>query len=403
MLELLKFFPPSKQSCYGTTYGRHITRLSTKRFYKVLAIETSCDDTCVAIIDRYSLKEPPKLLANFKDTLDSKDQGGIIPTKAHLHHQSRVGPLVDKALNEANSRTGIDLVCVTRGPGMPGSLSGGLDFAKGLAVAWNKPLIGVHHMLGHLLLSRMNSNGEEPEFPFINLLVSGGHTLVVLSKSVSSHEILCETIDIAIGDSLDKCAREIGMKGNMLAKSMETFINADLVHSKSDSVEMKLPNPLRNQNGRMNVQAFSFAPFITAVRKSMTKQLEDYSVMELRSIAYQIQEALFNHLISKIKLTLHFNHDKLRDAKHFVCSGGVGANRRLREKLEDELSDAFTSFHYPEPSLCTDNAVMIGWAGIEIYEKLRLTTELDINPIRKWPLPDLLEVDGWKKREITDS
>lgn len=104
---------------------------------------------------------------------------------------------------------------------MPGSLSGGLDFAKGLAVAWNKPFIGVHHMLGHLLIPRMANNGTAPQFPFISLLASGGHTILILSQSVDNHEIICDTIDVAIGDSLDKCAREIGMKGTMIAREME--------------------------------------------------------------------------------------------------------------------------------------------------------------------------------------
>lgn len=104
--------------------------IQLRKGYKVLAIETSCDDTCVSVLDRFSKSAAPNVLANLKDTLDSIDEGGIIPTKAHIHHQARIGPLTERALIESNAREGIDLICVTRGPGMPGSLSGGLDFAK---------------------------------------------------------------------------------------------------------------------------------------------------------------------------------------------------------------------------------------------------------------------------------
>lgn len=378
-----------------TNPGGRVSKVCSRRNYRVLAIETSCDDTCVAIIDRKSRQEPPVLLAHLKETLDSEKHGGIVPTKAHLHHQIKVGSLVQQALRQTSSEHSIDLVCVTRGPGMPGSLSGGLDFAKGLAVAWDKPLVGVHHMLGHLLISRMHTNGSSPRYPFVSLLVSGGHTIFVHSKSISEHEILCNTIDIAIGDSLDKCAREIGIKGNMIAKNMEKFINENLEEAQSQTVDMSLPNPLRNQNGRMNVQAFSFAPFLTAVRTAMAKNKMQKCTKETRSMAYQIQEALFEHLITKLKLVISLRPDIFECTRHLVCSGGVGANRRLQQKLRDELSFQFQEFHYPEPSLCTDNAVMIGWAGIEIFENLGIKTELGVTPVKKWPLSDLLNVPGW--------
>lgn len=377
----------------------NLRKLSGIRAYKILAIETSCDDTCVAILDRYAAEQPPNLITHLKDTLDSTEQGGIIPTRAHLHHQSKIGPLVKRALEQMPKESKIDIVCATRGPGMPGSLSGGLDFAKGLAVAWNKPFIGVHHMLGHLLIPRMATNGTAPQFPFISLLASGGHTILILSQSIDNHEIICDTIDVAIGDSLDKCAREIGMKGTMIAREMEAFIDMDIEQATNRLVPMTLPKPLRNKNGRMNVQAFSFSPFITAVRNNLTKPLDEYSSSEVRSMAYQIQESIFDHLISKIKLVISLNPDKFRNVTGFVCSGGVGANKRLREKLASELSQDFSYFYYPPLPLCTDNAVMIGWAGIELHESLGLQTDLEVTPIRKWPLTDLLTVQGWRRRE----
>lgn len=363
-----------------------------KRWYNVLAIETSCDDTCVAILDRKSAIEPPKSIVHLKETLNSASAGGIIPTKAHLHHEQKIGPVTHRALQMAGMPN-IDLICVTRGPGMPGSLSGGLDFAKGLAVAWQRPFVGVHHMLGHLLVPRMANNGQNPQFPFVSLLVSGGHTVLVLSKSCMDHEILCDTLDIAVGDSLDKCGREIGIRGNMIAKEMEIFINED---SFRQEVSMRLPNPLMNKSTRVDVQAFSFSPFITAVKNSLMKPLSEYEVGEVRSMAYQIQEAIFNHIISKIKLVIRLNKEKFNGVSSFVLSGGVGANSRLRYLLEMELSDAFDKFYYPPLELCSDNAIMIGWAGIELFENGNLTTDLQTSPIRKWPLTQLLDVTGWK-------
>ncbi|BAP70653.1 putative protease QRI7 [Kluyveromyces marxianus] len=383
----------------GFRLKSHVNVVSFRRLYRVLAIETSCDDTCCAIIDRKEKSVPAEVLWEGKSTLNSVDYGGVIPTRAHEHHQRSIAGVVQKALTESASKGKIDLVCATWGPGMAGSLCVGLDFAKAMSLSWDVPFVGVHHMLGHLLVPRLDTNGQQPEYPFITLLVSGGHTMLVLSSAVDKHEILCDTIDIAVGDSLDKTARELGIRGNMIAKEMESFIKEEdrdfLRASTSDSKPMKLPRPLRNQNGRMNVQAFSFSPFLTAVRQHLTKPIEDYSVSERRWMAYQVQESTFDHLITKVNLTLKLNAKKLSNVKHFVCSGGVGANMRLRERLETELAHKFQSINYPKLEHCTDNAVMIGWAAIELHESLGLTTSLSVAPVRKWPLNEILQMPGW--------
>lgn len=381
--------------------------IQLRKGYKVLAIETSCDDTCVSVLDRFSKSAAPNVLANLKDTLDSIDEGGIIPTKAHIHHQARIGPLTERALIESNAREGIDLICVTRGPGMPGSLSGGLDFAKGLAVAWNKPLIGVHHMLGHLLIPRMGTNGKVPQFPFVSLLVSGGHTTFVLSRAIDDHEILCDTIDIAVGDSLDKCGRELGFKGTMIAREMEKFINQD-INDQDFALKLEMPSPLKNSASKRNMLSFSFSAFITALRTNLTKlgktEIQELPEREIRSIAYQVQESVFDHIINKLKHVLKSQPEKFKNVREFVCSGGVSSNQRLRTKLETELgtlnSTSFFNFYYPPMDLCSDNSIMIGWAGIEIWESLRLVSDLDICPIRQWPLNDLLSVDGWRTDQL---
>ncbi|CAI4057497.1 putative N(6)-L-threonylcarbamoyladenine synthase SKDI_04G1420 [Saccharomyces kudriavzevii IFO 1802] len=379
----------------------------SRKGYKVLAIETSCDDTCVSVLDRFSSNAPPNVLANLRDTLDSIDEGGIIPIKAHVHHQARIGPLTQRALTESGTREEIDLICVTRGPGMPGSLSGGLDFAKGLAVAWNKPLVGVHHMLGHLLIPRMPTNGKVPQYPFVSLLVSGGHTTFVLSRAIDNHEILCDTIDIAVGDSLDKCGRELGFKGTMIAREMEKFINQGF-NDQDSTLKLEMPSPLKNKASRKNILSFSFSAFITALRTNLIKlgktQICDLPEDEIRSIAYQVQESVFDHIIDKLKQVIRLQPEKFQNVNEFVCSGGVSSNQRLRIKLEEELgtmsSMGFTSFYYPSIDLCSDNSIMIGWAGIEIWETLGLASDLDICPIRQWPLNDLLNIDGWRKWQL---
>lgn len=375
--------------------------------YNVLAIETSCDDTCVSILERFSANAAPNVLVNLKDTLDSVDEGGIIPIKAHVHHQARIGPLTLRALAESGVRERIDLICVTRGPGMPGSLSGGLDFAKGLAVAWDKPLVGVHHMLGHLLIPRMATNGKAPKYPFVSLLVSGGHTTFVLSRAIDDHEILCDTIDIAVGDSLDKCGRELGFKGTMIAREMERFINQGL-DDQDSTLKLVMPSPLKNKAGRKNLLSFSFSSFITALRINLSKlgksHINDLPECEIRSIAYQVQESIFDHIIDKLKQAIKLQPEKFQNVNEFVCSGGVSNNQRLRTKLEEELGETnptgFTNFYYPPMDLCSDNSIMIGWAGIEIWETLGLASDLDICPIRQWPLNDLLNVDGWRKHQL---
>ncbi|KAH3672704.1 hypothetical protein WICMUC_004110 [Wickerhamomyces mucosus] len=369
----------------------------TKRGYKVLAIETSCDDTCVALMERDPKKDRAKLLQHVKKTLDSTGIGGIIPTKAFDHHQSQISAITREILknNSIDAFNPPDLICVTRGPGMKGSLSIGLDFAKGLSVAYEKPLIGVHHMLGHLLMPRFNRD-TNVEFPFLSLLISGGHTMLVLTKSLFEHEVLCNTIDVACGDALDKVAREIGMTGNSnLGREMDKFLKD---FTPTDAFQFDLPKPLQNKRGRVNQLNFALGAFQGKVREIMENNSHLKGDSNFRKhLAFQSQLAIFNHVVTKVALTLSLNKEKLSNVKNFVCSGGVASNFTLRRLLNQSLkvNSNVENCFYPDPWLCTDNAVMIGWAGIELFEA-GLVSEMTICPMSKWNINDIINVDDWQ-------
>ncbi|KAI5965566.1 QRI7 [Candida pseudojiufengensis] len=401
------------------------------RTYKVLAIESSCDDSCIALLERTKPNQTPTIIDHTKKTLNSAAVGGIMPTAAYTYHMSTIANMCIEFCSKHNlsAQTPPDLICVTRGPGMAGSLSSSTEFAKGLSVAWNVPLIGVHHMLGHLLTSFLPTKESEqkqpPNYPFLSLLCSGGHTMLVLSKSVSEHEIIINVSDIAVGDSLDKCARELGLYGNMLGRELEKFINdipiEEIEEFKilpidtrlSNKYNFKLTLPYQNpKNGKFqdDIIQFAFAQFLSNIQ-SYKKKFINSNIIEdekiKRMIAYKTQEYIFDHIIDRINLAFKRHglnrsksDGKFIGVKDFVCSGGVAANSRLREKLfnnlnYNEIGSNPLNFHFPDLSLCTDNAVMIGYAGMEIFEKLKLKTNLNFIPIRKWPLNKLLSVESW--------
>lgn len=404
------------------------------RSYKVLALESSCDDACVALLDKYSKDEPPKIIDQFKETLNSSGTGGIIPTEAHEFHQFTIANLVSRFCRKhnLNSASPPDLICCTRGPGMVGSLSASLQFAKGISMSWNKPLIGVHHMLGHILIANLPKSQqpemEPPKYPFLSLLCSGGHTMLVFLKSLTEHEIIINTVDIAAGDSIDKCARELGLVGNMLGKELEEYVKSipDTLKKRFENIDTKsrdnefnfqLSLPLRSPKHLKIPEKleFSFASFLSTIQGYRAKYFKgkDFDEMTNMFIAFKLQELVFDHIINRINLAL-IKHGidkesyakadgKFEEVEDFICSGGVASNEKLRSKLYNNLnyrsfakaSKNALNFHFPDLALCTDNAIMIGVAGIEIFEKLKIKSDLSILPIRKWPMDELLKVNGW--------
>lgn len=392
------------------------------RHYRALAFESSCDDTCVALLEKRSPTGPVEILAQKKETVNSVTTGGIVPLRAFHFHQKNISRIVTELGNEAGfgPSSPPDLICATRGPGMVGSLTASLQFAKGLAYAWDRPLVGTHHMLGHLLTPKISGSANAidepnplvPQYPYLSLLVSGGHTMLVLSSSVHSHEVLVDTIDIAAGDALDKCARALGLSGNMTGRLLEQLVEEippekkQLFHliaadGTSTQFPLKLSQPLKSAKHQRIPETvlFSFASFLSSISRYV--QETEMTIAQRQYAAYKLQQILFEHIVDRISVA--FEKDALESVRRlsrvrdFVCSGGVGANRALRKKLCAVRSPNPLQFYFPDIKLCTDNAAMIGNAGMEIFEQLRLKSNLGILPIQKWPMEDLLAVDGWEK------
>lgn len=376
-----------------------------RRGYRVLAIESLCDDACVALLERTPGRV--RIVAHEKRTLDLAAAGGVIPQQALRHHTLLLPVLALEVIRQHGLCEHPPLLVVaTRGPGMPGPLSAGTTLAKGLAMAWNRPYVGAHHMLGHLLTPRMPLDGTTPPaFPYLLILVSGGHTMLVHLKSLLEHRVVCDTIDnVAIGDSLDKCARELGFRGVMIGRAAAEFIDeqpADwLLHEDpaAGAIDMALPKPLRNMRGRVDVPHFSYAPFLGAVRRALGKHVyrqeftsvgkpEGTAMVQAlpesirRNMAFQVQEAHFEHLLDKVELAMR--DPAVAAVPTLVLSGGVAANARLRQLVHKRWPQLVLCV--PPPQWCTDNAAMIGWCGVELHEA-GILSDYSVVPQHRWSL-----------------
>jgi N6-L-threonylcarbamoyladenine synthase len=348
----------------------------------ILGIESSCDETGVALVELDVSSEVqlvlPKLLSHalFSQVAMHQAYGGVVPELASRDHIRRVIPLTREVMAEAQkSLQDIDVVAYTRGPGLAGALLVGAGVACALAAALQKPVLGVHHLEGHLLSPFLSA--DPPEFPFVALLVSGGHTQLMRVDGVGRYELLGETIDDAAGEAFDKSAKLMGLGypgGPALSKLAE----------QGDPAAFKLPRPLLH-NGNLD---FSFAGLKTAVMLQ-AKKLGDDLAGRKADLAASTEAAIVDVLLKK-SLTA------LRDTglKRLVVAGGVGANRHLREQLNAACKRQGVRVHYPELHLCTDNGAMIAMAaamrlqsGSGAQAQALQQYGFDIRP--RWPLADL--------------
>jgi len=347
----------------------------------VLGIESSCDETGVALVQTTidgggSDLALPVLMAHALHSQIEMHQayGGVVPELASRDHIRRVIPLTEAVLSQAGVKhQDIDVVAYTRGPGLAGALLVGAGVAAGLAAAWHKPLLGVHHLEGHLLSPFLSQ--DPPTFPFIALLVSGGHTQLMQVNAVGDYRLLGETIDDAAGEAFDKSAKLLGLPypgGPALARLAQS----------GDPKAFALPRPLLN-SGNLD---FSFAGLKTAVL-TQTQRLGATLSERAADVAASTQAAIVEVLIKKSLRAL-----AQTGLKTLVVAGGVGANRSLREQLDAQCLAPGVRVCYPELHLCTDNGAMIAMAGamrIQALPGMRLARDdaFDVQP--RWPLQQL--------------
>jgi len=332
---------------------------------RVLGIETSCDDTGVAIYD-----SEQGLLAHalYSQIETHQEYGGVVPELAARDHIRKVIPLVDSLLKQTNcDKASINGIAYTKGPGLAGALLAGSAVAKGLAFAWNIPAIGVHHMEGHMLAPMLEDSA--PEFPFVALLVSGGHTLLAEVKGIGEYTILGQTLDDAVGEAFDKTAKILGLGypgGPAIARAAEG----------GDPTRFKFPRPMIDRPG----MAFSFSGLKTFALNTVDKHSLD--TQTINDIAYAFQEAAVDTLVIKCRRALRESN-----AGRLVVAGGVGANLHLRAELKTMTCKEKAELFYPRIEFCTDNGAMIAYAGSQRLHQANSDLAFQIKP--RWSLEEL--------------
>ncbi|MCC2675615.1 MAG: gcp [Ramlibacter sp.] len=349
--------------------GRRYTRCMI-----VLGIESSCDETGVALVETAGAQVPVLRAHALHSQVDMHQAyGGVVPELASRDHIRRVLPLAEHVLAEAGcGLRDVDVVAYTRGPGLAGALLVGAGVACALGAALGKPVLGVHHLEGHLLSPFLSK--DPPQFPFIALLVSGGHTQLMQVDGVGSYRILGETIDDAAGEAFDKSAKLLGLGypgGPALSRLAE----------QGDPAAFKLPRPLLH-SGDLD---FSFAGLKTAVLTQVNK-LGDALDARKADVAASTEAAIVDVLVRKSLAALDGS-----GLHRIVVAGGVGANCRLRAQLDAACAKRGVRVHYPELALCTDNGAMIALAAAMRLqagvEEARVTYAFDVKP--RWPLDSL--------------
>ncbi len=362
----------SQSVCTQTACHYIISRpseLRKSRPMKVLGIETSCDETGIALYD----SEAGLLADALYSQIDMhNDYGGVVPELASRDHVRRVLPLIDQVMEQANcSRKDIDAIAYTRGPGLIGALMVGSAIAKSIAWAWELPVMGVHHMEGHLLAPMLEEN--PPSFPFVALLVSGGHTQLVEVGGIGQYELLGESLDDAAGEAFDKAAMMLGLDypgGPRIAALAEH----------GESGRFRFPRPMTDRPGL----DFSFSGLKTFTRNTVEKHGGSECDDQTRAdIARAFEDAVVETVAIKCRRAL-----RQTGMNKLVIAGGVSANMRLRERLETMVSGEGASLYYARPAFCTDNGAMIAYAGCQRLVAGQLDMD-GIRPLPRWPLSEL--------------
>jgi tRNA N6-adenosine threonylcarbamoyltransferase len=339
----------------------------------VLGIETSCDETGVALYDAGASPEDRRagLLANalYSQVRMHADFGGVVPELASRDHIRRVLPLVHEVMSAGGRRVrDLDGIAYTQGPGLAGALLVGASIAAAMGYALGIPAVGVHHLEGHLLSPLLS--GDPPRFPFVALLVSGGHTQLMRVNGLGRYVLLGETVDDAAGEAFDKTAQLLGLGypgGPAIARLAE----------RGDPGRIKLPRPML---GTVDLN-FSFSGLKTAVLTALRQRPADVQVHA--DLAAGVEAAIVDVLANKSLAALEST-----GLDELVVAGGVSANAKLRARLDEEASRHAFSVHYPELQFCTDNGAMIAFAGaLRLEHGASRDLEFSVRP--RWDLTQL--------------
>ncbi len=343
----------------------------------VLGIESSCDETAAAIVNEKREILGQALLSQE----EHKAYGGVVPEIAARAHLEHIDEIIELCVKRADIKLEkINAVAASAGPGLIGGVVVGVMAAKALALALNKPFVAVNHLEGHALCVRIS---EDVEYPYLLLLVSGGHCQILIVKNVGNYDRLGTTIDDAAGEAFDKVAKMLGLGypgGPMIEKSAAV----------GDETRFSLPRPLMSSRD-CNL---SFSGLKTAVRKLVETYSPDGNLnhatipgKDIADICACFQYTATDCLVRKLKTAIGIFKQKHPDGRHLVVSGGVAANAYLRGKLRDLAVAEGLEFAAPPIRFCTDNGVMIAWAGLERF-RAGYTDSFDFKPRPRWPLDE---------------
>ena len=346
------------------------------REFTVLGLETSCDETAASVV-RGRAPGPGTILSNvvLSQLEDHAPYGGVVPEIAARAHIEALDRLIEQALAEAKLElSNLDAIAATAGPGLIGGVMVGLTTAKALALASGKPLIAVNHLEAHALTARM-TNGAE--FPFLLLLISGGHCQLLAVEGVGKFHLYGTTIDDAVGEAFDKVAKllDLPYPGGPAVEALAKTGNGK---------RFALPRPLRGRGGA----DFSFSGLKTAVRQIVRG--EDFKPDQRADLAASFQRAAIDSLVDRVRNGMRKFREEFPAAGSFVIAGGVAANKAIGNALRDLAASEGLQTKIPPPKLCTDNAAMVAWAGVE-RSQLGLFDGLGVAPRARWPLQESLQ------------
>lgn len=345
--------------------------------HTILGIETSCDETAAAIVRGSASRREGAILSNvvFSQIEDHAIYGGVVPEIAARAHVEKLDAIIQRALAEASvSWDDIDAIAATSGPGLIGGLIVGVMTGKTIAHVKGKPYFAINHLEGHALTPRLT---DGLKFPYLLLLVSGGHTQILLVRGLNEYQRWASTIDDALGEAFDKTAKLLGLPypgGPAVERAAKI----------GDSKRFDLPIPLKGSNR----PDFSFSGLKTALRRQAT-ELGALSDQDVADLCASFQLAVTESLKDRIARSLDRYQKEISDDKPtLVVAGGVAANMAIRTMLEDICEDHGFAFLAPPHNLCTDNGAMIAWAGLEHFEA-GSRGGFDESPRPRWPLDSL--------------